>query len=450
MVEAALEALIASGKEIAAAVLVGGREKLPAEGVEAYGGVEVRLGEDPRDTLAKAIEEFRPEGVVDLSDEPVLDYRRRFELASIALFLGVPYEGADFNLRPPRRDRVATKPSMGILGTGKRTGKTAVAGYIARVLSRSGRTPVIVAMGRGGPPEPEVLKGGEIDMTPRDLLALAEAGKHAASDYVEDALLGRVTTVGCRRCGGGLAGGVEISNVKPGVEMANELPGDFLLLEGSGSAVPPVKADSYGLIVPASIPLEYVAGYLGPYRFLLADFVVVTMCEEPFGSKSKVSSLISQIHGAWRYNKISGDSQIRGDSRPKIEVVRTVFRPTPTRSVDGATVFVVTTAPEAAADPITSHLEKEHGCRVTGISHSLSDRSKLGEELKDIEGKAEVLLCEIKAAGIDVATRRGLDAGLEIVYMDNLPQEVEGDDLESAVLNAAKTAEERFGAGAVS
>lgn len=438
VVEAALSELAAGGREVAAAVLVGGREKLPSDGVKAYGGVPVRLGEDPRETLALAIEEFGPEGVIDLSDEPVLDYRRRLGLAAVALYLEVPYEGADFRLTPPPLERVAAKPSLGIIGTGKRTGKTAATGYVARLLTASGRTPVIVAMGRGGPPEPEVIHGGEMEMTPQDLLGLAETGKHAASDYVEDAVLGRVTTVGCRRCGGGLAGGVELSNVARGVGIANDLPGDFLLFEGSGSAIPPVRADAYGLIVPASIPLEYVSGYLGPYRFLLADFVVVTMCEEPFGSNAEVSSLISQIHGAWRHD------QIRGGPRHQIEVVRTVFRPTPTRSVEGAKVFVVTTAPEAAADRIRRHLEEEHGCRVAGISHALSDRSRLEEELKDVGKKAEVLLCEIKAAGVDVATRRGLEQGLEVVYMDNLPQGVDGDDLDSIVLKAASVAEARF------
>jgi cyclic 2,3-diphosphoglycerate synthetase len=434
--------LASQGKEVAAAVLVGGREKLPAEGVEAYGGVLVRTGDDARLTLAEAIEEFSPEGVIDLSDEPVLDYRKRLELASIALYLGVPYSGADFLLRPPSQEHLSRKPVLSIIGTGKRTGKTAVAGYVARLLKKHGREPVIVAMGRGGPPEPEVLKGGEIEMTPEDLMALVKAGKHAASDYVEDAVLGRVTTVGCRRCGGGLAGGVEISNVQQGVKIADGLDGDLLLMEGSGSAIPPVGADAYGLVIPASIPLEYAAGYLGPYRFLLADFVVVTMCEEPFGSPSKISSLTSQIRSAWRYRKKARDGK-PGDRESEIEVVRTVFRPTPTRSVDGATVFVATTAPEAAGGPIVRHLEEQHGCRVAGITHSLSDRQKLTRELEGIGNKADVLLCEIKAAGIDVATRRGLDEGLDVVYMDNLPQGVEGDELEPVVLRAAELADAR-------
>ena len=93
---------------------------------------------------------------------------------------------------------------------------------------------------------------------PKDLLEIAEQGRHAASDYIEDALLGRVPTVGCRRCGGGIAGGVELSNVPRGVEMSNELPGDITLLEGSGAAIPPAFADSTILVIPASVDPEYL------------------------------------------------------------------------------------------------------------------------------------------------------------------------------------------------
>jgi len=422
---------------VAAAVLVGGSEKLPAGGVGAYGDVRVVVADDPRDAVAAAIREFAPGAVLDLSDEPVLDYRTRFALVAVALACGVPYEGADFSFSPPAMPRVATKPALAIIGTGKRTGKTAVAGFVARTLAAHGIDPVIVAMGRGGPAEPEVLRGDEIALAPDDLMRLVREGKHAASDYVEDALLARVPTVGSRRCGGGLAGGVDLSNVARGVEVANELPGDLLILEGSGSSIPPVHADAVVLVVPASVPEEYVTGYLGPYRVLLADFVLVTMCEEPFGSPSKISSLTSHLGGAWRLPEEGKRS------RRKIEVVRTVFRPTPTRAVEGADVFVATTAPEAAAASIRAHLESEHGCRVTGISHSLSNRPKLEAELAGAGTQAEVLLCEIKAAGIDVATMRGLEQGMDVVYMDNVPVGVDGDDVESLARRAGELAVER-------
>ena len=411
-----------------AALLVGGREKLPAEGVDAYGDVQVVLDEDPRAALDEFLRETDVDAVVDLSDEPVLDYRRRHVLAGVSLWHGVTYRGADFEFSPPPRPRLAAKPSLALIGTGKRTGKTAVAGFTARALSERGRRPVIVAMGRGGPPKPEVLRGDELELEPSDLLAMADSGKHAASDYVEDALLGRVPTVGCRRCGGGLAGGVQISNVAAGVELANDLPGDLLLLEGSGSSIPPCHADATVLVVPASIREEYLAGYMGPYRLLLADFVVVTMCEEPFGSPSQVSRTTSLIRDAWSPG-----------AKHEIELVRTVFRPAPTRSVQGAEVVVATTAPEAAGASIKRHLEGEHGCRVAGISHSLSDRGKLKQELKDA-GRADVLLCEIKAAGIDVATREALSSGMDVVYMDNVPVPVDDGDLEAMLCKAADLA----------
>ena len=437
VVESALEGIARSGHEVVAALLVGGREKLPADGVRAYGDVEVVLGDDPRVELDRFLAANDVEAVVDLSDEPVLDYRKRHALAAVALHRGVAYTGADFAFWPPPRPHLCTKPSIALIGTGKRTGKTAIAGFTARTLTGLGRRPVIVAMGRGGPPEPEVLRGDEIALEPADLLAMADSGKHAASDYVEDALLGRVPTVGCRRCGGGLAGGVEISNVGEGIQLANELPGDLVLLEGSGSSIPPCHADVSLLVVPASIPDEYLSGYMGPYRLLLADFVVVTMCEEPFGSLSQVSRTTSLIRDSFRSNGKTAQGP-----KHEIELVRTVFRPSPTRSIEGAEVVVATTAPEAAGESIKRHLEQEHGCTVVGISHSLSDRSRLKEELRDA-GNADVLLCEIKAAGIDVAPREALNAGMDVVYMDTVPVPVDDGDLEAMLGRAAALAEER-------
>jgi len=433
----ALEDIAASGHEIAAAVLVGGNEKLPAGGLGEFGPFEIVTGAEQTDTLDRAIADYEPDAILDLSDEPILDYRRRHRLISVALLRGIPYEGADFAFQPPPRPVVCAKPSVAIIGTGKRTGKTAVSGFVARTLREAGHHPVVVAMGRGGPPEPQVMRGDEIEMEARDLLAIVDEGRHAASDYIEDALLGRVPTVGCRRCGGGLAGAVDISNVLEGVEVANDLPGNVVVLEGSGSAIPPVHADVSVLIVPSSCPIEYLSGYFGPYRLLLSDFVVLTMCEEPFGSPSQISAITSEIRSSLRTNKGEG-------SQPEIEVIRTVFRPAPVRSVDGRSVFVATTAPEAAGESIAAHLEKGHGCDVVGMTHALSDRDRLEQEIERIADKADTLLCEIKAAGIDVATRRALDAGLDVVYMDNVPTSVDGDDEAGFVARAYELAAERF------
>ncbi|MBW3595161.1 MAG: 2,3-diphosphoglycerate synthetase [Actinobacteria bacterium] len=433
----ALEDVASSGHEIAAAVLVGGKEKLPSGGLDALGEWEIVTGTDQQETLDRAIVEFQPDAVLDLSDEPVLDYRRRHRLISVALARGVPYEGADFAFSPPPRPRLCTRPSIAIIGTGKRTGKTAITGFVARTMKEAGSPPVVVAMGRGGPPEPEVMRGDEVDIEAKDLLEIVDQGRHAASDYIEDALLGRVPTVGCRRCGGGLAGGVDVSNVAEGVRVANDLPGDAVILEGSGSAIPPVHADVSILVVPSSCPTEFLSSYMGPYRLLLSDFVVLTMCEEPFGSPSQISAITSEIRSSFRTSKGEG-------SQPEIEIIRTVFRPVPTRSVEGRNVFVATTAPEAAGGSIKTHLEEEQGCDVVGISHALSDRDRLETDIGRIAEKADTLLCEIKAAGIDVATRRAMDAGMDVVYMDNVPTSVDGDDPAEFVMRAYDLARRRF------
>ena len=108
-------------------------------------------------------------------------------------------------------------------------------------------------------------------------------------------------------------------------------------------------------------------------------------------------------------------------------------------------MFVATTAPHQAAASITEHLQEQHGCTVVGITHSLSDRKRLLEELEDMKMKeADILLCEIKAAGIDVATRSALGSGLDVVYMDNVPVGIGDDDPAEVVTWAAELAEARF------
>src|SRR6266480_3995968 len=130
--------------EVVGAWLAGGTEKL--RGDDDYG---VPLLADLEDGFADATV------VVDLSDEPVLGPRERFLLASRALAAGLRYEGADFRFEPPQYAAFPL-PSLAVIGTGKRVGKTAVTGHVARLLARD-RSVVVVAMGRGGPAEPELI-----------------------------------------------------------------------------------------------------------------------------------------------------------------------------------------------------------------------------------------------------------------------------------------------------
>ena len=177
--------------------------------------------------------EHAPDVVIDLSDEPCSGRLRGSGSPPACSHCGVPYEGADFRLDPPRFEPIPT-PSLAVFGTGKRVGKTAVTGHVGRVVSR-GRRVVVVAMGRGGPPEPELV---EVRPGVGDLLELSRAGRHAASDHLETAALTGLPTVGCRRCGGGLAGAVGLSNVLAGTRRAEQLGPDLIVLDGSGAAIP--------------------------------------------------------------------------------------------------------------------------------------------------------------------------------------------------------------------
>jgi len=190
--------------DVVAAAFIGGTEKVDAGGGDEVYGLPVVRGASASDALRTAIERFRPETVIDLSDEPVISAAGRFRLASEALTLGVGYRGADFAFDPPAAEVALDTPTLAIIGTGKRVGKTSISAYVARHLDAQGHRVVVVAMGRGGPAEPELIRGDKVALTTEDLLALAARGVHAASDNYEDAVMSRVPTVGCRP---GVAGG---------------------------------------------------------------------------------------------------------------------------------------------------------------------------------------------------------------------------------------------------
>jgi cyclic 2,3-diphosphoglycerate synthetase len=378
------DALAELPQEIVACVLVGGTEKL--RGGEDY-GVPMAA------SLEAAIHEHAPDLVLDLSDEPVLGPPARFRLAARALALGVPYEGADFRLDPPRFEPIGT-PSVAVIGTGKRVGKTAVTGHVARIMARDRRV-VVVAMGRGGPAEPEVV---EVQPTVTDLLALSRAGRHAASDHLETAALTGLPTVGCRRCGGGLAGAVGISNVLAGTRVARELGPDLIVLDGSGAALPPIAAERRILVVGAHQDHAVATGYLNPYRALLADLVVVAMAEDGL-EHGELSAQLSRL------------------TRPGVPVVRAVLRPRPLEDVRGRRVAFFGTAPAAHHERIAEHLRSSYGAEVVSVSGSLSDRAVLRRELDGLD--ADVVLVEIKAAAIDVVAEEAERRGIEVVLAGN-------------------------------
>ena len=209
--------------EFTCALLVGATDKLREE--PDYG---VPLVEEAPDDVEIA---------VDLTDE------RRPELVAAFLAAGIPYVGADFRFDPPPLHPFEL-PSIAVIGTGKRVGKTAVATHLARLLACE-HDVVCVAMGRGGPAEPELVAAPP---TVDELVVRSRAGQHAASDYLELAALAGVRTVGCRRAGGGLSGVPFVSNVLEGARLAASLEPDVVVFDGSGAAVPPIATTARILV----------------------------------------------------------------------------------------------------------------------------------------------------------------------------------------------------------
>ena len=320
------------------------------EGAILVGGTE-KLRESDADYGVPLVHGFgAAEVVVDLSDEPVLGPVARFEWASRALAAGLSYVGADFRFDPPRLEPFEL-PSISVVGTGKRVGKTAVTAHLARLFARD-RSVVVVAMGRGGPPEPELV---ETPPTVEELVARSAAGRHAASDHLEIAVLAGVPTIGCRRAGGGLAGGVSVSNVAAGARLAAELHPDLVLFDGSGAAIPPVATARRVLVTG----IANRDPYLDTYRRLISDVVV---------------------------------------ERPTLRLRAT-------EPLDGRVAVFTAGATDV------SHLDAD----VVHVSTNLSDRARLRDDLVD----ADTYLVEVKAAGIDVVATHALERGIRVVLAGN-------------------------------
>jgi cyclic 2,3-diphosphoglycerate synthase len=385
--------------------MVGGTEKL-------RGGAD--YGVPVYDELDVALAELEPEIVYDLSDEPVLGPAARFRLASQVLAAGIPYVGADFRLEPPELEPFPL-PSLSVFATGKRVGKTAVSAHVARLLSRD-RDVVAVAMGRGGPSAPEVAESPPgVD----ELLALSRDGRHAASDYLEIAAIAGVVTIGCRRCGGGLAGAVATSNVAAGAEIALQRSPDVVVFDGSGAAIPPVATGKRVLVTSAFDPPELVTGYLNAYRILLAELVVITMAG-PATSHDALADAIREV-------------------KPEAQVIAVGFRPRPLAPVDGRRVAYFTTARREAQAGLAQEMA-QLGAEVVHLSSALADRAALRRELETVD--ADVFVTEIKAAGIDLVAEMGAKRGIEVVLAANELVPVPGQpELDPALLALADQAQ---------
>ncbi len=357
-----------AGLDLAGLVFCGGEEKLGPGSLDEHYGMPVEA--DPEEALRRLAP--LADTVVDLADEPVLPASGKLRLAALALSLGLAYEAPGARLEPPRYEPVGFDgPKLAVIATGKRTGKTAVAGHWAALLRDEGVDPVIVCMGRGGPAEPRV---AEAAPTLDELIAIADGGAHAASDYLEDAVIAGVRTIGCRRVGGGFAGAPFESNVPAGAALAASLDPGAIVFEGSGACIPPVETDRTVCILGAGRPEPFAE-----YRLARADLVLAA----------------------------------EGAPDPPAGAIPFSLRAEPVEELpEGARVAVFTTG----------------GTRVEGVpepvlaSTSLARRSALAEELdRAAAERCDVYLTELKAAAIDTVALRARAEGARVVFIRNRP-----------------------------
>ena len=373
---------------LSAVVFCGGEEKAGRAVLEAaaehYGRpVETSAPEAALRALAE------PGGaVVDLADEPIVPATRKLELAALTLHLGMRYESPGLVLDPPPYARVDFDgPKLAVIATGKRTGKTAVAGHWARLLQERGNRPVIVSMGRGGPPEPQLARAGT---GLEDLLAIVEQGRHAASDYLEDAVLAGVDAVGCRRVGGGLAGEPHDSNVAEGAALAAEQDPGAIVFEGSGSCIPPVTVDRTVCIVGS---VDAAVRELGPYRLMRSDLVLAAARLE--------SGDLAELE------RFGGARIVRFELRPEAAE--------PLASGARVALFTTAVGPWEGLEPVVA-------------SDNLARRSLLDADLDRAAAEGcDVYLTELKAAAIDTVALRARAEGARVVFVRNRPVGLDAD-----------------------
>jgi cyclic 2,3-diphosphoglycerate synthetase len=427
-------ARVAAEHDLRGVVFVGGEEKVARSVLEdpvAHYGHEVTIAAaDP----AAALRELSARGadaVLDLSGEPVLGGDERMRLVCVALALELEYRCAGYRVTPPPRERLdAACPVIAVIGTGKRTGKTALAGHFALLLRARGTEPVIVAMGRGGPPRPQLVRADERPDAAR-LLEIARAGEHAASDYLEDAVVAGVSCVGCRRCGEGPAGEVFDSNVAEGTRLALSLDPDVVLLEGSGAALPPVEADRSVCITSAQRADLEALSHLGPYRLLRSDLLVVIGAETLDG-------------GALGELKRRLADWIAPDA-----IVACALAAEPLGDVPSGSRVAFFSTSEAHEGPLRERLEQT-GVDVCVTSANLARRGLLEADLELAARKGcDIYLTELKAAAIELVAERAERVGARIEFVRNRPLSLPGEpDLDERLELLHEEALVAAGAGA--
>ena len=311
--------------------------------------------------------EHDAEVVVDLSDEPVLGPPDRLRLASRALALGLPYVGADFRFDPPALEPFDL-PSLGIVGTGKRVGKTAVAGHAARVARRALRR----RRRRHGPRRAPGARGR------RDA---ADRSTTCSRSRAPGATPPRTTSRTPRSPGSSrsaaaapAAGSPARRSSRTSTRAPRSPPSARRTSSSSRAAAPRSRRSRRAARArrrrrPAP---EVATGYLNAYRILVSDLVVLVRSAAASRRRDPRADRRAGARGA---------APRRGRSSPSTGASRS-SRPRPrTRATHRAGL-------------------DEQGADVVHVSTSLARPRRLRAELESVD--ADTYLVELKAAAIDV------------------------------------------------
>jgi len=189
------------------------------------------------------------------------------------------------------------------------------------------------------------------------------------------------------------------SNVLEGARLALTLDPDPLLLEGSGAALPPVMADRTVCVTGAG---RDALSYLGPYRLLCSDLVVVL--------------------GAERLDR-RGRDELRRALSDWIEpeaIVACALEAEPLGELPpGARVAFFSTSDRA-------RLGQDIDVRVS--SPNLARRDLLEADLaRAAKERCDVYLTELKAAAIELVAEEAERRGARIEFVRNRPQPLAGE-----------------------
>ena len=187
------------------------------------------------------------------------------------------------------------------------------------------------------------------------------------------------------------------SNLRAGVELAEEQRPDVVVFDGSGASIPPVSVDARVLVVG---PGQDATAYLNPYRVLVSDLVLLMGGGDP--------------------------EPIR--ALKDVPVIPVELRLRPMTPLAGRRVAVFTAGP-APVDQLDAD--------VVHVSRNLADRAALRDELTGID--ADAFLVEIKAAAIDVVAEAAVERGIECIFAAHDVQSLDpGIDLDAGLASLSR------------